>query len=127
MTKPVIYDAGMLIALEKSDRRAVIHHEQVSEIGEPLVPASVLAQVLRDPARQAKLNRVVRMCEVVPLTEQDAREIGPLLNSADSTDVVDAHVVMLGLSLDAVVYSSDPDDLRELLTAGNATLPIITI
>jgi hypothetical protein len=40
---------------------------------------------------------------------------------------VNAHVVVLGRRLDAVVYSSDPDDLRELLTASNAALRIITV
>ena len=119
-----VYDAGMLIALERADRRAVLHHEQVAELAVmPLVPATVLAQVLRDPARQARLNRVLRMCTVVPLTEQDAREIGPLLATANATDVVDAHVVVLALRTKTVIYSSDPDDLHGLAPA----LSIITV
>jgi hypothetical protein len=110
----VVYDAGMLIALEKRDRRAMIHHEQVCDAVRPLLPVSVLAQVLQDPAKQAVLNRAAKQCDAIAMTELDAREMGPLLSVAGTTDVVDAHVVVLARRLDAVVYSSDPDDLRKL-------------
>ncbi|MBX3273335.1 MAG: hypothetical protein KF729_23935 [Sandaracinaceae bacterium] len=37
-----------------------------------------------------------------------------MLGASGTTDVVDAHVAILGRSLGALVATSDPDDLRRL-------------
>src|SRR5689334_16466274 len=70
--KPTVYDAGALIAADRSDRRRWAEHRVLLEGGlVPLVPAPVVAQVSRSP-RQAELRRFLRGCEVVPMDEGTA-------------------------------------------------------
>lgn len=48
---------------------------------------------------------------VSPTAEHDARSAGVLLGSSRTSDAVDAIVVATALPLDAIVVTSDPDDL----------------
>lgn len=127
MSTAVLYDAGVLIAADKKDRRFTQIHDFVCARTRPLLPITVYAQVLRDPARQVVVQRAVNTCDLAPLTEQDVRDMAPLLAAANTSDIVDAHVVAMALRLDAVVYSSDPNDLRELAAAAGRTVRIIPV
>lgn len=63
--RPVIHDAGALIAAERNHAafwRA--HRSCLTAGGPPPAPAPVLAQAWRDGARQAQSARILNGCEV---------------------------------------------------------------
>lgn len=113
----IVLDAGALIAFEREDRSAVRRIARAEERREQLiVPSGVVAQVWRNGRRQARLARLLRpqRSEIVPLDDTSARAVGYLLGRARTADVVDASVVWCARQRDAVVLTSDPDDLRRL-------------
>ena len=111
--RPVVLDAGALIAVDRADRRVITLLELADAIH---VPAGALAQAWRNPARQVRLVRVIATDAVVvhALDEAGARAAGQLCAATHSSDVVDASVAILARRLDAVTLTSDPDDLRRL-------------
>jgi predicted nucleic acid-binding protein len=80
------------------------------------VPATALAQAIRQPARQARLARLVRQptTEIVPLNGPDATSVGVLLAASHTTDITDAHVVICARRARQAIVTSDPTDLRRL-------------
>ena len=63
----VVYDAAVLVAADRNERRAWAEHKARLELGIiPLVPAPVVAQVSRSP-QQAQFRRFLTGCTVVPL------------------------------------------------------------
>lgn len=117
MSDGLTFDAGGLLAFERNDRRIVVLLARAVETGARLtVPAPVLAQVIRQPPRQARLARLIRQpsTTVVPLARVDAFRIGQLLAAGGGADVVDAHVVVCARGTGQAVVTSDPDDLRRL-------------
>src|SRR5262249_47576236 len=113
----VVYDAAVLVASDRNDRRAWADHKARLEFGVvPLVPAPVVAQVSRSP-QQAQLRRFLSGCTVVPLAESDAHEAGRLLGITKTSDVVDAVVVTTALRQKATILTSDPDDIGRLIRA----------
>jgi hypothetical protein len=109
-----------MIALDRDDRRVLVLLARAAETSAVVtIPASALAQVIRDPARQARLARLIRhpRSEVVSLDRNDAVGIGRLLSSAGSADVVDAHVVLCARRAGQAVVTTDPLDLRRLDSA----------
>lgn len=118
--RPVVYDAGVLIAADRSERQVWAGHRVRLESGIiPVVPTAVIAQVSRAPA-QAQLRRLLRGCEVVGLTERAAHAAGQLLGSAGTSDVVDAVVAQTATDLGADVVTSDTADITALLQAAQA-------
>ncbi|WP_206305494.1 twitching motility protein PilT [Actinacidiphila soli] len=112
----VVYDAGMLIAAEGSDAKVWrSHRAYLTAGGVPQVPAPVVAQVWRNGSRQARLAQFLKGCDVVPLEDTLAREVGKLLGKAGSDDTVDGAVSVLAARSGAVVATSDPDDIHRLL------------
>jgi len=115
--KGIVFDAGGLIALERNDRRVLlILDAAVKEDGRIIVPATALAHVIRDPARQVRLWRLVQFerTEVIPLDVSHARAVGALLGQAATADIADAHVVMCAQITGYAVVTSDPLDLKRL-------------
>jgi hypothetical protein len=113
----VTLDAGALIALERDDRRVLVLLARARETGAKVtVPATALAQVVRAPARQVRLARLVRQptTDVVALGRVDATSVGRLLAASGTSDIADAHVVICARRADQHVATSDPDDLRLL-------------
>ncbi len=113
----VTFDAGGLIALDRNDRRVVVLLARAAEIGTRVtVPATALAQAIRQPARQARLARLVRQptTEIVPLNGPDATSVGVLLAASHTTDITDAHVVICARRARQAIVTSDPTDLRRL-------------
>jgi hypothetical protein len=113
----VTLDAGALIALERDDRRVLVLLARARETGARVtVPATALAQVVRAPAGQVRLARLVRQptTDVVPLGRVDATSVGRLLAASGTADIVDAHVVICARRAAQQVATSDPDDLRVL-------------
>ncbi len=110
-------DAGALVALDYQDRRIIVLLARAYETGATVtIPATALAQAVRDPARQVRLARLVRQptTQVVPLDRVDATSIGRLLAASGTDDIVDAHVVICGARAGQRVITSDPEGLRRL-------------
>jgi hypothetical protein len=113
----VVYDAGALIAAERSDRAVWADHRVRLEVGlVPLTTAPVVAQVSRS-GRQVQLRRFLRGCEVVAFGDDEAHEIGALAARSGSTDVVDVHVVVAAHRRRFGVVTSDDGDLESIADA----------
>lgn len=123
----VVYDAAVLVAADRSERRAWAEHKARLEFGVvPLVPAPVVAQVSRSP-QQAQLRRFLAGCDVVPLGEDEAHEAGRLLGKVGTADVVDAVVVTIAIRKKAVILTSDADDIGRLVRASCGVAPVVTL
>ncbi len=123
----VVYDAAVLVAADRNERRTWAEHKARLEFGViPLVPAPVVAQVSRSP-QQAQLRRFLTGCVVVPLGEREAHEAGRLLGINRTADVVDAVVVTIALRQKAVILTSDPHDMGRLVTASGREVVVVTV
>ncbi|HEX3681499.1 MAG TPA: PIN domain-containing protein [Bryobacteraceae bacterium] len=123
----VVYDAAVLVAADRNDRRAWAEHKARLELGiVPSVPTPVVAQVSRSP-QQAQLRRFLTGCAVVPLGESEAHEAGRLLGKTGTVDVVDAVVVTVALRKKAMILTSDPDDIKRLVRASGRNVPVIGV
>lgn len=117
-----ILDSGALIAAERGDRRLVRRLVKAQVANIPVVTSSgAVAQVLRNPARQVALSRVLRGVMESPLDREAARGIGPLLARTGTSDVVDAHVALLARPGDEIL-TSDPGDLAALAAGRNVVV-----
>jgi hypothetical protein len=125
--KPVVYDAGVLVAADRRKRQLWAEHRVRLEAGSlPLVPALVVAQVSRSP-RQAQLRQLLRGCEVVAFDEDGGHRVGALLGKARTSDVVDAAVVTLALERKADIQTSDRAEIRRLTAAARAKLTLLEV
>jgi hypothetical protein len=124
-----IYDAGALIAAESNDPNVWRYHRAFLERGlDPVVPATVLAQVVRGSRTSPNLRRFLKVRHIASLNEADAERVGALLAASDTTDIVDAHVVARALRAGATaVLSSDRPDLERLAASVNRRLQIIDV
>ena len=110
-------DSGALIALDRNDRVVVARLARAGEMRRRVtIPASALAQAMRNPARQARLSRLIRQpdTDLVALNGPDATAIGLLLAATGATDIVDAHVAVCARRANQPILTSDPGDLRRL-------------
>src|ERR1700688_8398 len=109
----VTYDTGALVAAERNDRRMwALHAALLAEGVVPVVPAPVLAEAWRGGSRQASLARLLVLCEVEPMSEEQAREVGVLAGKAAHHDVVDVTVVEGAIRRHDAVVTSDDDYIR---------------
>ncbi len=113
----IVFDAGGLIALERNDRRVLLLLDTaLEEDARIVVPATALAQVIRNPARQVRLWRMIQgeRTQVLPLDGSHAQAVGALLGQSATTDIADAHVVICARATGYAVITSDPHDLKRL-------------
>ena len=123
----VVYDAGVLVAADKNERRAWAEHKARLELGVlPLVPAPVVAQVSRSP-QQAQLRRFLTGCVIVPLGETEAHEAGRLLGMTKTADVVYAVVVTTAIREKAAILTSDVADIERLVRASGRGVAVVAI
>jgi predicted nucleic acid-binding protein len=123
----VVYDAGALIAADRSDRAVWADHRARLEVGLVAVTtAPVVAQVSRS-GRQAQLRRFLRGCDVVPFGDDEAHDIGALAGRAGSSDVVDVHVVATAHRRRMGVLTSDENDLRPIADALRPRVPVFRV
>jgi predicted nucleic acid-binding protein len=114
----VTYDAGALVAAERSDRRMwALHAGYLLENVAPTVPAPVLAQVWRGGSRQANVARLLRLCEIEDFDEDQARDVGVASGRAGHDDIVDVTVVEGAIRRGDVVVTSDPKHITKIATA----------
>jgi hypothetical protein len=110
----ITFDAGGLIALDRNDRRVLTLIARATERGMRItIPATALAQAMRNPARQARLSRLIRQActDLIPLDGPDATAVGLLLARTATADIVDAHVVICARRAGQAVVTSDAGDL----------------
>lgn len=112
--RPIVLDAGALIAFERGVVRMRVLVETAFLQGRRLiVTTGVVAQVWRDGARQARVAALIhdRRLEVMLLSLDRAKAVGVLCGRSGACDIVDGHVALLAASLDGVVVTSDPADI----------------
>jgi rRNA-processing protein FCF1 len=122
----VVLDAGALIAFERADARMrALCREALRSGAKLVIPAGVLGQVWRAPARQVRLGSLAKgpTTVVPPLDRLLAEAAGMLCGRAGTSDVIDASVVLLARREQAIVVTSDLADLRRL----DPSLAIVTI
>jgi hypothetical protein len=113
----ITLDAGALIALDRGDKRMIaLLHQGLAQGCTFRVPSGVLAQAWRDGRVQVTLGRFLRSeeVEITPLDEQLARACGELCGAANTSDVIDASVVIVARGRRDPIVTSDPHDLRRL-------------
>ncbi len=124
MAQPgITLDTGALIGIDRNDRRVLALLDRAAQRSETVtIPASALAQAVRNLPRQARLARLLRQpnAAIQALDRPDAIAVGRLLAATGTSDVVDAHVVVCARRAGQTVITSDPGDLRRL----DPTLPV---
>jgi hypothetical protein len=113
----VTFDAGGLIALDRNDRRVLALLARAMESGVQItVPATALAQAIRNPARQPLLCRLIRQAntDLIALDGPNATAVGLLLVRTKTADIVDAHVVVCAQRAGQAVVTSDAGDLGQI-------------
>lgn len=124
----LVLDAGGVSALVGD--RARLRELQRRGLWPAQVPSVILTEALTgDHRRDFGANRLLRTCQVRDVDERQAREAARLRTAtgrAGSISAVDAVVAATAAQLrDAVVLTSDPDDLRAL--AGQASSPFTVV
>lgn len=113
----IVLDAGALIAFERGDprMRALVRSALAGTV-RIVVPAGVVGQVHRDPARQVRLRALLRgpTTTVPPLDSTLAEASGVLCGMTGTSDVIDASVVLVARRERAAVVTSDASDLKRL-------------
>ena len=111
-------DAGALIAIERGSEQvhALLRRVLEQEGAVINIPAGALAQALRNPARQARLMRLLgrRQVRVASLDLATAYAAGMILALRDMSDPIDASVVVCARRYKQPIVTSDIEDLRRL-------------
>lgn len=120
----IILDSGAVLAFVQGRRETRLTCQGAVGAGfSVILPTAVYAQVERG-GRRAPIERqytrlLLEICEVAPLTIDIAQQAGWLLGDSETTDVVDAVVVVEALNRDhALILTSDPGDIHHLSTFG---------
>jgi predicted nucleic acid-binding protein len=122
-----VYDAAVLVAADRNERRSWAEHKARLELGVvPLVPATVVAQVSRSP-QQVQLRRFLAGCAILAFGESEAHEAGRLLGRTRTADVVDAAVVTVALRNNAVILTSDREDIERLVRASGREIAVVAV
>ena len=121
----VVFDAGALIALERDDRSLWAVLKLAARRGtDVLVLAAAIAQTWRGGPTQARLSQALAHCTQSSF-DTVAGEVGVLCGRAGTVDVCDAHVALVAARHGDVLYTSDPDDMRRLVSACGRRRPVI--
>ena len=122
-----IYDAGVLVAAERDDRKLWAEHRVRLELGlNPVITAPVVSQVSRSP-RQASLHRFLRGCELVPFAVEEAVAVGALLARSGTSDVVDAQFAITASRVGGVLVTGDDSDTAVLASHVESSFSIVPL
>jgi len=129
----IVLDAGALIALDRGDREVLSRLQIAFKTGDEVqVPAGVIGQVWRDPNLHVLLSRTLRRCDEVPLDGALARSSGRLCGQTGTSDVIDASVAVAVAESRhrdnrVILLTSDPADVRTLLSALRTNAEIVSV
>ena len=120
----MILDAGFLISVDRGEYAARVFLNAAAESEAALhTTHPVLGQVWRNGTRQARLSKLLRTMTIHPL--DDGRSVGRLLAGSQTSDVVDAHLVMLAVRLGVGILTGDPSDLTTVSASLGQAAPAI--
>ena len=110
----MIIDAGpFIVDGENLNSRLWAIIKRATERGDELhTTHPVMAQVWREPPRQANLARAIRHFDIHPLDQSVT--VGRRLAESKTSDVVDAHLAVVAESLGTFILTGDPDDMLRL-------------
>jgi hypothetical protein len=112
----LILDAGFLISVDRGERNAQAFLTAAVVHDTPLTTTHpVVAQVWRDGSRQARFARFLRSVVIVAL--EDGPEVGNLLARSGTSDVVDAHLVVVAVRRSEPILTGDAHDIELLVSA----------
>ena len=120
----MIFDAGFLISVDRNERTAqefltaALRRNTSLHTTDPVV-----AQVWRNGVRQARLAKFLAAMTIHPF--DDGQEVGELLARSRTSDVVDAHLVLLALRISDSILTGDTEDLTVLTSALPTNRPTI--
>ena len=115
MTPPVSYDSGMLISLERGERRSWAIHRRLLEGGRPVhVSAIAVAEVWRG-GQNAQLARALRGCSIEPVDDELARRAGEAQATVEDASTTDAVIAAAATRAGAVLMTGDERDLTALV------------
>jgi hypothetical protein len=121
---PLVLDAGGLLGYTEGRDLARRLCLDAHIAGVPIIlPTAVYAQVERGgrqpPFTRRRLDDLFQFCVVAPLSLTIARQAGWLLGDCQTTDVVDAVVVIEALNREhSSILTSDAGDMQRLLGFG---------
>ena len=104
-----------------------LHAGFLAEEISPTVPAPVLAEGWRGGSRQANMARLLAMCEVEHMTEDQAKAVGVLAGRADHDDVVDVTVVEGAVRRGDGVVTSNKAHIEKVVQAARVKLRIESV
>jgi hypothetical protein len=124
----LVLDAGGLIAVDRNDRTTMARLAAARRRGLGLRSnPMVLAQVWRRAdGRQAVLARFMRSVDIAAIDAGVGRRCGELLAASNTSDAIDASIALLVRPGD-IVLTSDPDDVRRLLSAAGVEANIVIV
>jgi hypothetical protein len=113
----MVLDAGALIALDRNERAMWVRLKALSDAGDlPVTHGGVIGQVWRGGPRQARLATALAGIDVRPLDDHLGRAAGELIAATQTSDVVDAALVLLASDGDEIV-THDRGDITTLVSA----------
>jgi PIN domain len=123
----LVLDAGALIAADRDDRELLAKLRVAERHGLGLrTNGAVIAEVWRDSGgRQARLARLLKAVDVVPVDEDLGRQAGTLLGKSDIDDPVDATVVAIAIAGDRIL-TSDARDIGKLVSASRRAIHVVS-
>lgn len=120
----MILDAGFLISVDREELTAKAFIAAAIRRGTPLRSTHpVVAQVWRNGARQARLAQFLNTVEIHPFDY--GHGVGSLLVRSGTSDVVDAHLVVLAVAYDEAILTGDVEDLVVLVASLQHSRPRI--
>ena len=111
----VTYDTGALIAADRNDRAMwALHAGFLAEEITPTVPAPVVAEAWRGGSRQANLARLLALCVIEVMEEDQAKAVGVLAGKAAHDDIVDVTVAEGAIRRRDAIITSNPTHMRRI-------------
>lgn len=109
----IVFDTGALIAVERRKQRMLDVWKTATRARVPiLVPGAVISEWWR--GRSDIREAILASLTVVPVGEVLGKASGEALAFVGGATAIDAIVMALAAHRDAVVYTSDVDDLEQL-------------
>ncbi len=115
--RTIVLDAGAFVAAERNDRRlAAALRVAYRHRATVLAPATVIAEVWRDPPHHQNAALLEMIDTIVSLDLPRAKSVGVLLGLGRSAQVSDACVALLAAATQpSLVLTSDPSDIAKLV------------